>query len=191
MVYHAIDVSMRHVPVNQTVKLHGLVQTTKFCHSFGISRRYTHRFKQERCEKMEWNRKVICRADEGDRDVARRAEGRSTYRPSSYTELIDDAVGSIIFGTQDKLNRMEVEFPSVSNVDGYKGSSDLYIDSNIQLAISAGRKIYSTTAMKVHILLPDEAEYKRAYKLYVDSYTMLLSLTEIPRSDASPWSLLL
>lgn len=111
--------------------------------------------------------KFACGAEGKENDLASKAEGRSTYRPSSYTELIDDAVGSIVFGIQDKLNRMEVEFPSVSNVDGYKGSSDLYIDSNIQLAISAGRKIFSTTAMKVHILLPDEAEYKRAYRLYV------------------------
>ena len=101
------------------------------------------------------------------RDVENRKAGRSTYRPSSYTELIDDAVASIVFGIEDGLKRMEVEFPAVSNVDGYKGSSDLYIDSNIQLAIAAARKIYSTTALKVHILLPDDAEYRRAYKLCV------------------------
>lgn len=172
MIYNTIDASMRQVRVNQTVKLHGIVPTTKFRHSFAISRMRTTGFQQSEIQKsLEWNRKVICRADQGERDMARRAEGRSTYRPSSYTELIDDAVGSIVFGVQDKLNRMEVEFPSVSNVDGYKGSSDLYIDSNIQLAISAGRKIYSTTAMKVHILLPDEAEYKRAYRLCVYYFT--------------------
>ena len=110
---------------------------------------------------------VCLAAAEGEeKDSASRKAGRSTYRPSSYTELIDDAVASIVFGVQDNLKRMEVEFPSVSNVDGYKGSSDLYIDSNIQLAISAARKIFSTTAMRVHIMLPDEAEYRRAYKLF-------------------------
>lgn len=104
-------------------------------------------------------------AEGNEKDIDRRKAGRSTYRPSSYTELVDDAVASIVFAVQDDVKRMEVEFPAVSNVDGYKGSSDLYIDSNVQLAIAAARKIFSTTAMKVHILLPDEPEYRRAYQL--------------------------
>jgi len=106
-------------------------------------------------------------AEGNEKDIDSRRDGRSTYRPSSYTELVDDAVASIVFAVQDDVKRMEVEFPAVSNVDGYKGSSDLYIDSNIQLAIAAARKIFSTTAMKVHILLPDEPEYRRAYQLCV------------------------
>lgn len=168
MVYHSTYASMRHIRTNQTVILSGIVPTTKVHLSVRGSNRNPLGYKQSKVgEMLIMSRQVICSAEERERDVANRTEGRSTYRPSSYTELIDDAVGSIVFGVQDKLNRMEVEFPSVSNVDGYKGSSDLYIDSNIQLAISAGRKIYSTTAMKVHILLPDEAEYKRAYRLCV------------------------
>ena len=112
----------------------------------------------------------VCYATEkeGNRDMESKRAGRATYRPSTFTELIDDAVGSIVYGIQDGLNRVEVEFPAVSDVDGYKGSSDLYIDANIQLAIAAARKIFSTTAMKVHLLLPDEPEYRRAYKLCVD-----------------------
>lgn len=105
-------------------------------------------------------------AEGNEKDINSRKAGRSTYRPSSYTELVDDAVASIVFAVQDDVKRMEVEFPAVSNVDGYKGSSDLYIDSNVQLAIAAARKIFSTTAMKVHILLPDEPEYRRAYQLF-------------------------
>jgi len=50
-------------------------------------------------------------------------------------------------------------------IAGYKGSSDLYIDSNIQLAIAAAKKIFSGCRKKVHILLPDNAEYRRAYRL--------------------------
>jgi len=47
-----------------------------------------------------------------------RRAGRSTYRPSSYNELVDDAVKSIVSGLDDGLIRMEVEFPAISNVDG-------------------------------------------------------------------------
>jgi hypothetical protein len=48
---------------------------------------------------------------------------------------------------------------------GYKGASDLYIDSNIQLALAAARQIAIDTGKSVHILLPDETEYRRAYKM--------------------------
>ncbi|PRW60675.1 LOW PSII ACCUMULATION chloroplastic [Chlorella sorokiniana] len=61
---------------------------------------------------------------------------------------------------------MEVEFPAVSNVDGYKGASDLYIDANIQLAIAAGKQLSEVTGKRVHLLLPDEVEYKRAVDMF-------------------------
>lgn len=44
--------------------------------------------------------------------------GRSTYRPSSYSELVQDAVAAVVAAMGDGLNRLEVEFPAVSNVDG-------------------------------------------------------------------------
>lgn len=161
--------------MNQTALFPAAVPTTQVCCSYAVMKSNPSGLKQSnKVDVMNLSRQAICRAEEGKRDLANPTEGRSTYRPSSYTELIDDAVASIVFGVQDNLIRMEVEFPSVSNVDGYKGSSDLYIDSNIQLAIAAGRKIYSTTAMKVHILLPDEPEYKRAYKMYV--YSLIISM---------------
>lgn len=54
----------------------------------------------------------------GTQNVEDRRSGRSTYRPSSYNELIDDASQAVLAGLQDGLTRMEVEFPAVSNVDG-------------------------------------------------------------------------
>lgn len=144
--------------------------------------------------------------------------GRSTYRPNSYTEIVNDAIQSVILAMNDGLTRMEVEFPALSNVDGvffavndsfdpirslttiidplyhiyityivqftlhnkftgvlfifcagYKGSSDLYIDANIQLALAAAKQLHATTSKKIHLLLPDDTEYRRAYKLYVTS----------------------
>ena len=56
---------------------------------------------------------------------------------------------------------------------GYKGSSDLYIDSNIQLALAAARQITTDTGKRVHILLPDDIEYRRAYKMYVDTFSSI------------------
>eukprot|EP00887_Chlorella_sp_A99_P003238 scaffold9.g3238.t1 len=78
---------------------------------------------------------------------ARRA-GRSTYRPSSYSELVADAVAAVAAGMEDGLTRLEVEFPAVSNVDGYKGTSDLYIDANIQLALAGARQLAAATGKR-------------------------------------------
>lgn len=126
---------------------------------------------------------------------------RSTYRPDSYTEIVDDATRAIAAALNAQETRMEVvrvelpelptldsfvrsfahsltrsfalrasfvlqEFPSVSNVSGYAGSSDLFIDSSIQLSISMARKLHAATGKKVHIVLPDGPEYNRAYKLF-------------------------
>lgn len=52
------------------------------------------------------------------RSFDERRSGRSTYRPSSYTEIVKDATEAILTGLADGLTRMEVEFPAVSNVDG-------------------------------------------------------------------------
>ena len=91
---------------------------------------------------------------------------RSTYRPDSYTEIVNDATTAIVSALEAGEGRMEVEFPSVANVSGYAGSSDLFIDSSIQLSISMARKLHATTGKLVHIVLPDGPEYNRAYKLF-------------------------
>ena len=55
--------------------------------------------------------------DAGTQNVDRRA-GRTTYRPSSYSELLGDAVEAIRVGLENGLTKMEVEFPAVANMDG-------------------------------------------------------------------------
>ena len=49
---------------------------------------------------------------------ARPSTGRATYRPTSYSELVSDAVAAVAAAVNDGLSRLEVEFPAVSNVDG-------------------------------------------------------------------------
>lgn len=56
--------------------------------------------------------------DASTSDSSDRRSGRETYRPKSYSELIDDAVGAVKVALEDGLTRLEVEFPAVSNVDG-------------------------------------------------------------------------
>jgi hypothetical protein len=70
------------------------------------------------------NKLCVAQASTGDaatpQNVEDRRSGRTTYRPASFTELVGDAVQSVRCGLNDGLMRMEVEFPSVSNVDGKK-----------------------------------------------------------------------
>ncbi|KAI3429268.1 hypothetical protein D9Q98_005365 [Chlorella vulgaris] len=116
---------------------------------------------QQRCATL-----VRAQSTEQQGEVVDKRAGRSTYRPASYTELVDDAVAAVAVAVSDGLTRLEVEFPAVSNVDGYKGASDLYIDANIQLALAASRKLAEVTGKRVHLLLPDETEYLRAKDMF-------------------------
>lgn len=87
--------------------------------------------------------------------------------------MVQHAVDSIQEGLRDGLSRMEVEFPPVPlRVDGYKGASDLFIDSNAQLAIAAAKSLTST-GKKVHLVVPDTAEYIRTYGLFKPSLELL------------------
>ena len=53
------------------------------------------------------------------KDVDKQA-GRQTYRPNSYSELLNDAVEAVSAAVKNGEIRLEVEFPAV-NVDGESG----------------------------------------------------------------------
>lgn len=118
-----------------------------------------------------------------------RGAGRMTYYPSSYAELVGDAAAAVDTALSDGLRRLEVEFPPVpTGLDAYKGSSDLFIDSNVQLALSAAKMLAGINPLpgaaqnngnaaanasqpqqkqrRVHIVVPDLGEYARSYKLF-------------------------
>ncbi|CAL5219520.1 g1367 [Coccomyxa viridis] len=97
----------------------------------------------------------------------RRVPGRQTYRPASFQVLVQDATNAVKAAVADGLTRLEVEFPALpGNIDGYKGASDWFIDSNIQLALAAGKMIRADSGKRVHIVVPDGGEYNRSYKMF-------------------------
>lgn len=49
---------------------------------------------------------------------------------------------------------------------GYKGSSDLFIDSNVQLSMAAAKSL-AAKGRRVHVVMPDHGEYVRTYKMWV------------------------
>ncbi|RMZ57225.1 hypothetical protein APUTEX25_004059, partial [Auxenochlorella protothecoides] len=90
----------------------------------------------------------------------------STFAPENLMNVTKDAAQGIIAGLNAGLSRMEVEFPLTTEINGFKDSADQFLDANIQLAIAAGRVIHKETGKKVHLLLPDGTEYRRAMGLY-------------------------
>lgn len=103
--------------------------------------------------------------------------GRMTYKPESYSELVQDAARAVLAALDDGITLMEVEFPALpTNVDSYKGSSDVFIDANIQYALSAAKEIVAS-GRRVHLLAPDFAEYARSYKLCKPSLDLIPGVT--------------
>ncbi|GIL72985.1 hypothetical protein Vretifemale_3208, partial [Volvox reticuliferus] len=109
--------------------------------------------------------------------VLDKSAGRMSYKPLSYGEMVNDAVESVMSAIGDGLKWLEVEFPALpTNVDGYKGSSDLFIDSNTQLAL-AGAKRVAARGRKVHIVLPDGGEYTRTCRIFKNSIQLADGVT--------------
>jgi|TARA_B110000977_G_scaffold181446_1_gene242123 hypothetical protein len=99
-----------------------------------------------------------------------RAEGRPVYSPDSYQDICFHAYQSVADGLNDGLQLMEVEFPAVPGEDAsYKAASDMYIDLNIQYALTVFSKIHKETGKTCELLVPDGPEYRRAKKIFANS----------------------
>ena len=99
-----------------------------------------------------------------------REEGRPIYDPKSYQEICSHACRSVLDGLSDGLCLMEVEFPAVPGEDAsYKAASDVYINLNIQYALTIFNRVYRETGKICEILLPDGPEYRRAGELFTSS----------------------
>ncbi|KAK7381510.1 hypothetical protein VNO80_00054 [Phaseolus coccineus] len=112
--------------------------------------------------------------------------GVSLYKPKSYQVLVTDAANSLAFALQDGKIRLEIDFPPLpSNISSYKGSSDEFIDANIQLALAVVRKLQEKKETRACIVFPDKPEKRRASQLFktaldsIDGIT-LGSLDDVP-----------
>lgn len=81
---------------------------------------------------------------EADTKAARRKEkeqGRSTYRPQSFKELLVDAVESIEHALEDGITRMEVDFPTLAgdSKDLRKLTESVQNYTSFQLTLVRGR----------------------------------------------------
>ncbi|ONK79805.1 uncharacterized protein A4U43_C01F10250 [Asparagus officinalis] len=115
-----------------------------------------------------------------------RRSGVSVYKPKSYEVLLSDAARSLVFALDEGKTRLEIEFPPLpSSISSYKGSSDEFIDANIQLALAVVRILYETKGTRSCIVFPDQPEKRRASELFktaIDNIgaVILGSLDDVP-----------
>ncbi|KAG6791234.1 hypothetical protein POTOM_000346 [Populus tomentosa] len=129
--------------------------------------------------------------------------GVAVYKPKSYEVLVTDAANSLAFSLQDGKIRLEIDFPLhvlifyvlftlglhlrplPSNISSYKGSSDEFIDANIQLALAVIRKLQEKRETIACVVFPDKPEMLRACRIFktaldsIDGIT-IGSLDDIP-----------
>ncbi|XP_066329046.1 protein LPA3-like [Miscanthus floridulus] len=93
-------------------------------------------------------------AGTGAGDVEALRAGVSVYKPRSYDVLVTDAARSLACAIGDGKTRLEIEFPPLpSSISSYKGSSDEFIDANIQLALVVARKLKELKGTRSCILI--------------------------------------
>ncbi|KAJ0963877.1 hypothetical protein J5N97_028999 [Dioscorea zingiberensis] len=93
--------------------------------------------------------------------------GVAVYKPKSYEVLVSDAARSLVFALEDGKTRLEIDFPPLpSSISSYKGSSDEFIDANIQLALAVVRKLQEMKGTKSCVVFPDKPEKRRASQLF-------------------------
>ncbi|KAG9442563.1 hypothetical protein H6P81_018417 [Aristolochia fimbriata] len=112
--------------------------------------------------------------------------GVSVYKPKSYEVLVTDAANSLLYALEDGQKRLEIDFPPLpSNISSYKGSSDEFIDANIQLVLAVVRKLNEMKGTRACIVFPDGPEKRRASQLFKTALetvegTTIGSLDDIP-----------
>lgn len=104
--------------------------------------------------------------------------GVAVYKPSSYDVLITDAAKALSSALDDNLRRLEIEFPPLpSSISGYKGSSDEFIDANIQLVLALIRKLYETRGIACCVVFPDKPEKRRASRVFKSALELMSGIS--------------
>ncbi|GJN18807.1 hypothetical protein PR202_gb06009 [Eleusine coracana subsp. coracana] len=124
---------------------------------------------------------VSPRAEAGTGDVEELKAGVSVYKPRSYEVLVSDAARSLASALDDGKTRLEIEFPPLpSSISSYKGSSDEFIDANIQLALTVARKLKELKGTRSCIVFPDQPEKRRASQLFRTAIDTEKFATSVP-----------
>lgn len=123
------------------------------------------------------NAQIQCSNKEAPSQVDPKS-GVPIYKPKSYEVLVTDAAISLAYSLDDGKTRLEIDFPPLpSNVSSYKGSSDDFIDANIQLAVAVVRKLKERKDTRACIVFPDQPEKRRASELFKSAFDLVDDIT--------------
>ncbi|XP_057968742.1 protein LPA3 isoform X2 [Malania oleifera] len=104
--------------------------------------------------------------------------GVSVYKPKTYEVLVTDAANSLAYALEDGKTRLEIDFPPLpTNISSYKGSSDEFIDANIQLALAVVKKLQERRETRACIVFPDKPEKRRASELFKAAFDSIDGVT--------------
>ncbi|XP_030546958.1 protein LPA3 [Rhodamnia argentea] len=104
--------------------------------------------------------------------------GVALYKPKSYEVLVADAANSLAFALEDGKTRLEIDFPPLpSDMSSFKGSSDDFIEANIQLALAVVRKLQEKRETRACIVFPDKPEKRRATELFKTALDLIDGIT--------------
>ncbi|KAI6689817.1 hypothetical protein NL676_026645 [Syzygium grande] len=110
--------------------------------------------------------------------------GVALYKPKSYEVLVADAAESLAFALEDGKTRLEIDFPPLpSDMSSFKGSSDDYIEANIQFALTIVRKLKEKRETRACIVFPDKPEKRRATQLFKTALDMIDGITVASLDD--------
>jgi len=109
-----------------------------------------------------------------------------TISLDNYTTIVNNMSKSVLLGLQDGLTRMEVEFPPVLEADAYKASSDIFIDANVQFAISLGR-VLAEYGRTTKVIVPDANELRRSSKMFQQALNMSDNVSMGSLSNFGEW----
>ncbi|VVA33385.1 PREDICTED: LOW PSII ACCUMULATION 3 [Prunus dulcis] len=124
------------------------------------------------------NKRIQCAEKGSSASSLDPKSGVSVYKPKSYEVLVADAAKSLAYALEDGKTRLEIDFPPLpSNISSYKGSSDDFIDANVQLALAVVRKLKEKRETRACIVFPDKPEKRRASELFKTAIDTLDDIT--------------
>ncbi|CAN6687177.1 unnamed protein product [Malus baccata var. baccata] len=132
------------------------------------------------------SRRIQCVDKASSASSADPTSGIAVYKPKSYEVLVTDAARSLAYALEDGKTRLEIDFPPLpSDISSYKGSSDEFIDANVQLVLAVVRKLKEIRETRACIVFPDKPEKRRAseqFKTAIDSLDDITigSLDDVP-----------
>eukprot|EP00252_Welwitschia_mirabilis_P005047 TRINITY_DN15457_c0_g1_i1.p1 TRINITY_DN15457_c0_g1~~TRINITY_DN15457_c0_g1_i1.p1 ORF type:complete len:380 (-),score=69.12 TRINITY_DN15457_c0_g1_i1:294-1433(-) len=105
-------------------------------------------------------------------------DGVPLYKPNSYQQIVEDAARALMYALDDGKTRLEIEFPSLpTSISSYKGSSDEFIDANIQLALALARRISESRQITSRIIFPDRPEKRRAARIFQSALNLITGIS--------------